>query len=166
MVFGFEGKSGPMLLFLKFYPERCHFLPDISWKLLQGIIKCVLNMFGDIWERVDLGYCTWTLIAAAKDASRQESLDVESYYPIPYGLVVRIPAFHAGGPGSIPGVGRLFIWDHCFLLSHMKWKRIGLCLNYPLYFTLHYPSWPTCMRLLVILIDFNILKEKIHSFLL
>ena len=24
---------------------------------------------------------------------------------IPYGLVVRIPAFHAGGPGSIPGVG-------------------------------------------------------------
>lgn len=25
--------------------------------------------------------------------------------PVPYGLVVRIPAFHAGGPGSIPGVG-------------------------------------------------------------
>ncbi len=24
---------------------------------------------------------------------------------IPYCLVVRIPAFHAGGPGSIPGVG-------------------------------------------------------------
>ena len=24
---------------------------------------------------------------------------------LPYGLVVRIPAFHAGGPGSIPGVG-------------------------------------------------------------
>ncbi len=22
---------------------------------------------------------------------------------LPYGLVVRIPAFHAGGPGSIPG---------------------------------------------------------------
>ena len=27
---------------------------------------------------------------------------------IPYGLVVRIPAFHAGGPGSIPGVGALY----------------------------------------------------------
>ena len=26
-------------------------------------------------------------------------------YEVPYGLVVRIPAFHAGGPGSIPGVG-------------------------------------------------------------
>ena len=31
---------------------------------------------------------------------------------LPYGLVVRIPAFHAGGPGSIPGVGTCF-----FLLS-------------------------------------------------
>ena len=27
---------------------------------------------------------------------------------VPYGLVVRIPAFHAGGPGSIPGVGGAF----------------------------------------------------------
>ena len=26
--------------------------------------------------------------------------------PLPYGLVVRIPGFHPGGPGSIPGVGR------------------------------------------------------------
>ena len=25
----------------------------------------------------------------------------------PYGLVVRIPAFHVGGPGSIPGVGTI-----------------------------------------------------------
>jgi hypothetical protein len=30
---------------------------------------------------------------------------------IPYGLVVRIPAFHAGGPGSIPGVGKI-IFSH------------------------------------------------------
>ena len=28
---------------------------------------------------------------------------------LPYGLVVRIPAFHAGGPGSIPGVGTHFV---------------------------------------------------------
>ena len=27
----------------------------------------------------------------------------------PYGLVVRIPAFHVGGPGSIPGVGTSFL---------------------------------------------------------
>ena len=28
---------------------------------------------------------------------------------LPYGLVVRIPAFHAGGPGSIPGVGTFLL---------------------------------------------------------
>jgi hypothetical protein len=33
---------------------------------------------------------------------------------VPYGLVVRILAFHAGGPGSIPGVGRIF----CILISY------------------------------------------------
>ena len=27
---------------------------------------------------------------------------------LPYGLVVRIPPFHGGGPGSIPGVGTSF----------------------------------------------------------
>ena len=30
---------------------------------------------------------------------------ISHLHPIPHGLVVRIPAFHAGGPGSIPGVG-------------------------------------------------------------
>ena len=29
---------------------------------------------------------------------------------IPYGLVVRIPGFHPGGPGSIPGVGTFNIF--------------------------------------------------------
>ena len=40
---------------------------------------------------------------------------------LPYGLVVRIPAFHAGGPGSIPGVG-----THIFSDSIMRqvWKSI------------------------------------------
>ena len=27
---------------------------------------------------------------------------------LPYGLVVRIPGFHPGGPGSIPGLGASF----------------------------------------------------------
>ena len=31
---------------------------------------------------------------------------------IPYGLVVRILAFHAGGPGSIPGVGKYFYFEN------------------------------------------------------
>ena len=34
----------------------------------------------------------------------------------PYGLVVRIPAFHVGGPGSIPGVGIcIFMWSQIAL---------------------------------------------------
>ena len=32
---------------------------------------------------------------------------------VPHGLGVRIPAFHAGGPGSIPGVGVLFVNNYC-----------------------------------------------------
>ena len=32
-------------------------------------------------------------------------LDLVPWYRLPYGLVVRIPGFHPGGPGSIPGVG-------------------------------------------------------------
>ena len=28
---------------------------------------------------------------------------------IPFGLVARIPGFHPGGPGSIPGMGNAFL---------------------------------------------------------
>ncbi|GIY52197.1 hypothetical protein CEXT_184811 [Caerostris extrusa] len=33
---------------------------------------------------------------------------------LPCGLVVRIPGFHPGGPGSIPGMGR---WFHGVMVS-------------------------------------------------
>ena len=44
----------------------------------------------------------------------------------PYGLVVRIPAFHVGGSGSIPGVGAeiLAIYNLCVIGLH-----IYICLN-------------------------------------
>ena len=29
----------------------------------------------------------------------------QGLYRIPYGLAVRIPGFHPGGPGSTPGMG-------------------------------------------------------------
>ena len=35
-------------------------------------------------------------------------IDMGAVEGLPYGLVVRIPGFHPGGPGSIPGVGTLF----------------------------------------------------------
>ena len=52
-------------------------------------------------------------------------------YPrgIPYGLAVRIPGFHPGGPGSTPGMGRylyifLYLTNHFVLryLSHLNYK--------------------------------------------
>ncbi len=41
---------------------------------------------------------------------------------LPYGLVVRIPAFHAGGPGSIPGVGNIFEYKTFLLIFGNKQK--------------------------------------------
>ena len=47
----------------------------------------------------------------------------------PYGLVVRIPAFHVGGPGSIPGMGDFFIFillytENNFFNSNIKKAQI------------------------------------------
>ena len=38
-------------------------------------------------------------------------------YQLLHGLVVRIPGFHAGGPGSIPGVGIFFYLVFFFFLD-------------------------------------------------
>ena len=37
----------------------------------------------------------------------------KSLIEIPYGLAVRIPGFHSGGPGSTPGMGKtiLPVWE-------------------------------------------------------
>ena len=40
---------------------------------------------------------------------------------LPYGLVVRIPGFHPGGPGSIPGVGTWFFSLMFFLKYYLWW---------------------------------------------
>ena len=46
---------------------------------------------------------------------------------VPCGLVVRIPAFHAGGPGSIPGVGaRNVFLSHLLNLSECRRSPLGL----------------------------------------
>ena len=36
---------------------------------------------------------------------------------IPYGLAVRIPGFHPGGPGSTPGMGTRFLSVQTLFLS-------------------------------------------------
>ncbi len=49
------------------------------------------------------------------------------------GLVVRISAFHAGGPGSIPGVGILFLYEshtYFFLWLSQNNKKISISTKY------------------------------------
>ena len=41
-------------------------------------------------------------------------LFVSCLYMIRCGLVVRIPGFHPGGPGSIPGIGTSFLIHFSF----------------------------------------------------
>ena len=40
--------------------------------------------------------------------------------------MVRIPAFHAGGPGSIPGVGTTLAIDKVHILLINLYERYGL----------------------------------------
>ena len=53
-----------------------------------------------------------------------------------YGLVVRIPGSHPGGPGSIPGVGNLFgqgstssVKNLFFITQRVILSRLKLCLG-------------------------------------
>ena len=39
------------------------------------------------------------------------------FISIPRGLMARIPGFHPGGPGSIPGVGDIFFHVHIGILK-------------------------------------------------
>ena len=48
--------------------------------------------------------------------SRESKPHIE--HPIRYGLVVRIPGSHPGGPGSIPGVGNPFLTAENLLLGY------------------------------------------------
>ena len=38
---------------------------------------------------------------------------------LPYGLVVRIPGFHPGGPGSIPGLGVFLSLSMKYSIQHV-----------------------------------------------
>ena len=46
---------------------------------------------------------------------------------LPCGLVVRIPGFHPGGPGSIPGMGTFFILFSKTLLHQIHSNTLQKC---------------------------------------
>ena len=51
---------------------------------------------------------------------------------IPFGLVVRIPGFHPGGPGSIPGVGITFLLFYIFNYFYQHDSPAIMTLRLPL----------------------------------
>ena len=55
---------------------------------------------------------------------------MENKKPVPDGLGVRIPGFHPGGPGSIPGLGVfLFLTGSLFMLASLTQFSISRCLS-------------------------------------
>ena len=50
---------------------------------------------------------------------------------LPYGLAVRIPGFHPGGPGSTPGMGTQYFFSFLF---HFKFtKQFTFCHLFTIY---------------------------------
>src|SRR4029434_776205 len=49
----------------------------------------------------------------------------------PYGLAVRIPGFHPGGPGSTPGMGSSFRFPSAYAPSHEPHNKPTVCFQLP-----------------------------------
>ena len=94
------------------------------------------------------------------------------FYAIPYGLAVRIPGFHPGGPGSTPGMGTHFLSVQTFqvlflgfyqaLLGRVVRKPVnvnrGLKVNQSINFS--------CIKLFptaYVLCSLNLVKLKIEG---
>ena len=57
-------------------------------------------------------------------------------HSVPDGLGVRIPGFHPGGPGSIPGLGAFLLYDFTDIQNHSINIHIilyAICSTYELY---------------------------------
>ena len=54
----------------------------------------------------------WRIDTSAKSSSARVVylLQFLSFRVVPYGLAVRIPGFHPGGPGSTPGMGNCILF--------------------------------------------------------
>ena len=94
------------------------------------------------------------------------------YRGIPYGLAVRIPGFHPGGPGSTPGMGIHFLSlqtsEVLFLsfyqalrlkLSLSKWNLLSWQLCYENFLT----SYDSASEKSTVAIDSNVLSTIHHS---
>ena len=79
-------------------------------------------------------------------AAQQKLLSQVLYFAcffssIPRGLMARIPGFHPGGPGSIPGVGVQSFFSSCLLTKqHASSSILFLYYNF---------NWPTDIELFI-----------------
>ena len=90
----------------------------LSSQLLDRIFSLyqfILSLWIELYDSCIIQYMPWLLNKMWKNQNHK--------YQLPFGLVVRIPGFHPGSPGSIPGMGTF-------------------CENYP------YASWQHTQRML------------------
>ena len=73
------------------------------------------NRVYHLWLVRSADYCAAVIIGGYLGGNLLDQLRCATQL-IPFGLVVRIPGFHPGGPGSIPGVGKLLLF---FFFSHL-----------------------------------------------
>ena len=69
--------------------------------MLHNEMKHYFNIFSCVWLVIRIWECNY--------ARYNNIQKIEASRQIPFGLVVRIPGFHSGGPGSISGIGNFFM---------------------------------------------------------
>ena len=89
----------------------------------------------EAWKTMSSLSCSTTKIT-------ESTLQFVSFFTsIPRGLMARIPGFHPGGPGSIPGVGVQSFFSSCLLTKqHASSSILFLYYNF---------NWPTDIELFV-----------------
>ena len=90
----------------------------VSYIAVMNLANCL--SFGSVIND-SISFMVWLAVWSKSNCRLSAYL---CHTGVPYGLVVRIPAFHAGGPGSIPGMGRHMFYLLCeIFLCYAKPSR-------------------------------------------
>ena len=72
---------------------------------------------GAIFWKTAISFYVWMTLTYTKGISMINFF--HSICDLPYGLAVRIPGFHPGGPGSTPGMGTRYLFHLAWLFLNM-----------------------------------------------